>query len=239
MTERTKENLNLTPRLQAIADRVPEGARFADIGTDHGHLPLWLLREGKLQTAIACDLREGPLDHARENAKFHGLSDRVSFRLAAGLDAVNADECDTISIAGMGGETITGILEDATWTMQGAHTLLLQPMTMLPQLRQWLWAHGYMISEEIVCQEGKRFYVILTAQGRGESKELPLAACYVSDALLKAYGAQEYLQALKERETYALHGMQAGAKTLPDELSEQREILKHIETALEAITCHS
>lgn len=239
MTERTKENLNLTPRLQAIADRVPQGARFADIGTDHGHLPLWLLREGKLQTAIACDLREGPLDHARENAKFHGLCDGVSFRLAAGLDAVRAEECDTISIAGMGGETIAGILQDAPWTMQGAHTLLLQPMTMLPQLRQWLWAHGYVISEETVCQEGKRFYVILTAQGGGEAQKLPLAACYVSDALRKAEGARAYLQALKQRETYALRGMEAGAKTLPDEIEEQREILKHIQMALEAIVCHS
>ena len=110
MTERTKENLSLTPRLQTIADRVPKGAGFADIGTDHGHLPLWLLETDVLQTAIACDLREGPLEHARENARFHGLSERVCFRLAAGLDAVRAEECDTISIAGMGGETIAGIL---------------------------------------------------------------------------------------------------------------------------------
>lgn len=236
---RTKENLNLTPRLQAIADRVPEGARFTDIGTDHGHLPLWLLRAGRLQTAIACDLREGPLDHARENAKFHGLSDGVSFRLAAGLDAVRAEECDTISIAGMGGETIAGILENAPWTAQGAHTLLLQPMTMLPQLRQWLWAHGYHIHEETICREGKRFYVILTAQGGGVQQKKPLSACYTSPALLKAAGAADYLQALCQRESYALRGMQAGAKMEAAAISEQEEIVRHIQTAWEAITCHS
>lgn len=239
MTERTKENLNLTPRLQAIADRVPQGASFADIGTDHGHLPLWLVRAGRLKAAIACDLREGPLDHARENAKFHGLSDRVSFRLAAGLDAVGAEECDTISIAGMGGETIAGILEAAPWTAQGAHTLLLQPMTMLPQLRQWLWAHGYQILEETICREGKRFYVILTAQGGGTSEEKPLSACYTSPALLKAQGASDYLQALFQRETYALRGMQAGAKTAAAAIKEQEEIVEQIQTAWEAMTCHS
>lgn len=238
MTERTKENLNLTPRLQAIADRVPEGARFADIGTDHGHLPLWLLRAGRLQAAIACDLREGPLDHARENARFHGLSDGVSFRLAAGLDAVGAEECDTISIAGMGGETIADILQDAPWTAQGAHTLLLQPMTMLPQLRQWLWAHGYQILEETVCREGNRFYVILTAQGGGMPQEKPLSACYISPALLKAQGASDYLQALCQRESYALRGMQSGVKTEPAVIQEQTEIVRHIQTAWEAITCH-
>ena len=88
MTERTKENLTLTPRLQAIADRVPQGARLADIGTDHGHLPLWLLTQNRLTCAIASDLREGPLDHARDNARFHGLTDRVSFRLASGLEGI-------------------------------------------------------------------------------------------------------------------------------------------------------
>ncbi len=237
MTERTKENLNLTPRLQAIADRVPQGARLADIGTDHGHLPLYLLRAGRLTQAIACDLREGPLDHARENARLHGLSAGVCFRLAAGLDAVRPEECDTISIAGMGGETIAGILQAAPWTAQGTHTLLLQPMTMLPQLRQWLWAHGYHISEEIVCQEGKRFYVILMAQGGGSAQEMPLAACYTSDALLRAQGAPAYLQALLRRERYALSGMEAGEKTLPAAIAAQRMVVQHIETALEAIVC--
>ena len=62
--ERTKESLNLTPRLQAIADRVPQGARLADVGTDHGHLPLWLLTQGRLEAAIASDIRQGPLAHA-------------------------------------------------------------------------------------------------------------------------------------------------------------------------------
>ncbi|MBS5151424.1 MAG: class I SAM-dependent methyltransferase [Butyricicoccus pullicaecorum] len=239
MTERTKENLSLTPRLQAIADRVPKGAGFADIGTDHGHLPLWLLHTGVLQTAIACDLREGPLEHARENARFHGLSERVSFRLAAGLDAVRAEECDTISIAGMGGETIAGILQAAPWTAKGAHKLLLQPMTMLPQLRQWLWAHGYQILEETVCREGKRFYILLTVQGGGALQEKPLSACYFSQELLHAEGASDYLQALLRREIYALRGMQTGAKTAAAAIREQEEIVRQIQIAWEAMTCPS
>lgn len=239
MTERTKENLSLTPRLQTIADRVPKGAGFADIGTDHGHLPLWLLETDVLQTAIACDLREGPLEHARENARFHGLSERVSFRLAAGLDAVRAEECDTISIAGMGGETIAGILQAAPWTAKGAHKLLLQPMTMLPQLRQWLWANGYQIFEETVCREGKRFYVILTVQGGGVPQEKPLSACYVSPELLQSKGASDYLQALLRRETNALHGMQTSAKTAPAAIREQEEIVRQIQIAWEMIICHS
>ncbi len=237
MTERTKENLTLTPRLQAIADRVPQGARLADIGTDHGHLPLWLLTQNRLTCAIASDLREGPLDHARDNARFHGLTDRVSFRLASGLEGIVPDECDTISIAGMGGETIAAILEAAPWTADGKHTLLLQPMTMLPQLRQWLWAHGYCIQEETVCQEGHRYYLIWTVCGGAECQDKPLEACVLSDALLRAPGAMAYLQALYARESRALSGMEQGQNTDAAMIEAQRTVVQTISRALEGLTC--
>ena len=175
----------------------------------------------------------------KRKCRFHGLSERVSFRLAAGLDAVRAEECDTISIAGMGGETIAGILQAAPWTAKGAHKLLLQPMTMLPQLRQWLWAHGYQILEETVCREGKRFYILLTVQGGGALQEKPLSACYFSQELLHAEGASDYLQALLRREIYALRGMQTGAKTAAAAIREQEEIVRQIQIAWEAMTCPS
>lgn len=237
MTERTKENLTLTPRLQAIADRVPQGARLADIGTDHGHLPLWLLTQNRLTYAIASDLREGPLDHARDNARFHELTDRVRFRLASGLEGIEPDECDTISIAGMGGETIAAILEAAPWTADGKHTLLLQPMTMLPQLRQWLWAHGYCIQEETVCQEGHRYYLIWTVCGGAERQDKPLEACVLSDALLRAPGAIAYLKALYTRESRALSGMEQGQNTDAAMIEAQRTVVQTISRALEGLTC--
>lgn len=237
MTERTKENLTLTPRLQAIADRVSQGARLADIGTDHGHLPLWLLTQNRLTCAIASDLREGPLDHARDNARFHGLTDRVSFRLASGLEGIAPNECDTISIAGMGGETIAAILEAAPWTADGKHTLLLQPMTMLPQLRQWLWTHGYCIQEETVCQEGHRYYLIWTVCGSAERQDRPLEACVLSDALLRAPGAMAYLKALYARESRALSGMEQGQNTDAAMIEAQRTVVQTISRALEGLTC--
>lgn len=237
MTERTKENLTLTPRLQAIADRVPQNARLADIGTDHGHLPLWLLTQGRLQQAIASDLRPGPLAHAQDNARFHGLTDQVSFRLASGLEGIKPEECDTISIAGMGGETIADILAAAPWTADGQHMLLLQPMTMLPQLRQWLWAHGYRISEETVCQECHRYYLIWTVYGGAERLEKPLESCVISEALLHASGAVDYLRALYVREGRALSGMEQGKSTVPDAVNAQRMVVQTICRALEELTC--
>ena len=127
------ESMVLTPRLACLASLVPQGARLADIGTDHGKLPVSLLLEGRIAAAIGSDIGEGPLAHAARNAADHGVS--LSLRLAAGLDAVQSEECDTVSIAGMGGQTIAEILAAAPWCERGHHLLLLQPMTMVYELR--------------------------------------------------------------------------------------------------------
>lgn len=113
------EAVRLTPRLQAIADQIVSGARLADIGTDHAHLPIWLMEHGRIASAVASDIRDGPLARAEENAAKHGCLDRISLRLGAGLDKVRPEECDVISIAGMGGETIADILAAALWTAAG------------------------------------------------------------------------------------------------------------------------
>lgn len=156
--------MELTPRLQAIARQIPQGARLADVGTDHGYLPVWLLLNGYVETAIAADLREGPLDRARETAQQYGQGENISFRLCDGLTGITAEEVDTVVIAGMGGETIAAILEAAPWTCQDK-LLLLQPMTGMPQLRQWLQRHGYAILHEQIAREGKRLYSIWSVKG--------------------------------------------------------------------------
>lgn len=155
--------MELTPRLRAIAEQVPQGAKLADIGTDHGYLPVWLILNGVTEFAIASDLRKGPLERARQTAARCGVSERISFRLCAGLDGIAPEETDTIAIAGMGGDTIAQILAAAPWAREKA--LLLQPMTALPALRRWLGENGYVIRAERVAREGQRLYSIWTAAG--------------------------------------------------------------------------
>lgn len=152
--------MELTPRLRAIADQVPKGARFADIGTDHAYLPVWLILNGVVDRAIAADLREGPLERARQTAEHCGVAERVSFRLCDGLSAIAPEEADVIAIAGMGGDTIANILAAAPWTKGAGKTLLLQPMTAQPELRQWLSESGYTINGERISREGKRLYSV-------------------------------------------------------------------------------
>ena len=223
----------LTPRLACLAAQVPAGARLADVGTDHGKLPISLLLAGRITEAIGSDIGEGPLAHAARNAAEHGVS--LSLRLAPGLDAVQADECDTVSIAGMGGQTIADILAAAPWCAVGQHLLLLQPMTMVYELRQWLWANGYVIEQETLCREDRRRYVVLSVRGGAAKQDVPLWQCAFSPALLHADGAADYLQWLLIREKRALAGMEQANTLDKARLDGQRYLVSEIEQAWEGL----
>ena len=126
--------LELTPRLQLLADWVPQGAKLADVGTDHAFLPVWLRLHGRVVSAIASDLRKLPLERAKETGRTFGANG-IEYRLCNGLADIRPDEVDTSAIAGMGGETIAAILDAAPWACDGSHMLLLQPMTHAEDLR--------------------------------------------------------------------------------------------------------
>ncbi len=158
--------LELTPRLQLLADWVPQGSRLADVGTDHAYLPTWLALHGRVLSAIASDLRKGPLSRGQETIAEYGVEGLVETRLCSGLSGICANEVDTVVIAGMGGENIVSILEAAPWTADGAHCLLLQPMTRAEVLREFLALHGYEIQrEQLVWDRGTIYPVMLVWGG--------------------------------------------------------------------------
>ena len=159
------KKLLIQPRLEMIARLVPPGARLADVGTDHGYLPVWLLQNGKISSAIASDVRPDPLHHARTTAELYGLADQIDFRLCDGLDGISSEETDTVVLAGMGGETIAAILTDAKWTLTGKITLLLQPMSKAEFLRKWLPENGYVFVEERLVWDKDYLYPIFCVTG--------------------------------------------------------------------------
>ena len=165
------KELELTPRLQAVADLVPLDAVLADIGTDHAYLPAWLLGRGRIRRAIAADINKGPLGRARLTAQQCQCTDHMEFRLCDGLAAIEPNEVDTVVIAGMGGETIAAILQAAPWVFDRRYTLILQPMSAQSDLRTWLWHHGFSIKKEELIREGDKLYNILVA-GYGDAVEL-------------------------------------------------------------------
>ena len=146
----------LSPRLRMTAGLVPPGARLADIGTDHGYLPAALLLEGTIPWALAADLRPGPLSRAKETARALGLQDRMAFRLCDGLSGIRPEEIDAAVLAGMGGETIAGILERAPWSRE--KPVIVQPQSTQEDLRVWLAGHGRRIVREELAREGDLLY---------------------------------------------------------------------------------
>ncbi|MDO4811934.1 MAG: class I SAM-dependent methyltransferase [Eubacteriales bacterium] len=170
-----KKELPLQPRLALLASLVPQGASVADVGTDHGYLPVYLLQHQRICHAIASDINREPLEHARRTALAYGVTEGITFRLCAGLTAVSEQEVDTVVIAGMGGETISSILQDAPWTRE--KTLLLQPMTKAELLRSWLVRNGYAIVQEHLVRDKDTLYAVITATG-GESEPITPAQAY-------------------------------------------------------------
>ena len=154
----------LQPRLRAIADLVPAGSRLADIGTDHGYIPIDLLLDGRITAAIATDIGELPLDHARRTAKRCGLAEGIDFRLGDGLGPLAPGEADVIVIAGMGGDSIADILAASPWAREGP-LLLLQPMSKAEVLRAFLPENGYRVEAERLAADKGKLYPILTVQG--------------------------------------------------------------------------
>ena len=159
------KHLQLQPRLRLLADMVPAGAHLADIGTDHGYLPVWLMQQGRIASAIAADIGPEPLAHARRTAAEYGAA--LDLRLCDGLRGIAPHEADTLVMAGMGGETIIQILTDSPWPRTSGCTLLLQPQSRGETLRAFLADHGYAIRREALVEDRGHIYPVLEA-GAGE-----------------------------------------------------------------------
>ncbi len=150
-------------RLSCIFRMIRPGRGVIDVGTDHGYLPLRLAESAYPGQILASDIREGPLAAAKRTASQSEAGGRIRFLLSDGLEACPPNEVDTIVIAGMGGDTICGILDRAEWCMDPAYRLILQPMTKQEVLRYWLSNNGFSIDEEHLIEDKDAIYQILGA----------------------------------------------------------------------------
>ncbi|WP_305886488.1 tRNA (adenine(22)-N(1))-methyltransferase TrmK [Pseudomonas sp. Irchel 3H3] len=158
----------LSMRLERVAAHVPAGARLADIGSDHGYLPVALMRRGAITAAVAGELAATPFHSAQRTVRDNGLQACISVRLANGLAALEAaDEISALTICGMGGETIRDILERGKTRLSGQERLILQPNGGEQPLRQWLMDNGYSILCEEVLRENRFDYEIIVAERTG------------------------------------------------------------------------
>lgn len=162
--------IKLTNRLEAVSLLVRESCALADVGCDHGYLPVHLLLNGKIKNAVASDINVGPLNSCRALVEEYNLGDKVKCVLSNGLQNIDKAECDDISICGMGGELIAQILADCKWAKDQDKHFIFNPMTHPEILRKYLCDNGYEIKNDIIVKEGKRYYNVLDAVYTGNVK---------------------------------------------------------------------
>jgi tRNA (adenine22-N1)-methyltransferase len=152
-------------RLERVAANVPMGARLADIGSDHGYLPVALMRRAVIEAAVAGEVAITPFQAAERTVRENGLEQHVTVRLADGLAAIKpADAITAISVCGMGGETIRDILDSGQAYLSGRERLILQPNGGEQPLRHWLMQNGYTILSEELLRENRFYYEIIVAE---------------------------------------------------------------------------
>ncbi len=161
--------MQLTKRLQAIADRVPKDTCVVDVGTDHGYIPIYLTRHGLCKKCIASDINQGPLDSAKKHSLKYQMND-LDLRKGSGLQTVSPkDAVEVIIIAGMGGTLVIDILKKDCEIVKGAKKLILQPQTNVMDVRKFLHEINFKISEETFLEEDGKYYTIISAEPGEES----------------------------------------------------------------------
>lgn len=155
--------MELSRRLYAVAGLVTEGASVADIGTDHGYIPIYLVQKQIASKVIALDINGGPLERAKMHIIGHNLKGKIETRLSDGLQAVEPGEVDTIIAAGMGGGLIIRILEEGREVVDQLKACVLQPQSEIWKVRKFLLDQGMDIIDEDMVEEDGKFYTMMRA----------------------------------------------------------------------------
>ncbi len=229
--------IRLTNRLYAIAKQVQEGASVADIGTDHGYVPVYLIQNHIAKKIIATDIHQGPLKIAQNTIAEYGLQSYIELRLGNGLEVISPGEVDTVIVAGMGGLLIRDILSQHIETARTIHRFILQPMNAQAELREWLLKNAFKIIHEELAMEGQRIYEIIVAENGhqeiGERINLEISPKLIQkkDPLLRIF-IQKKIQ--KQREIIA-HLSEQNTEKAIHRLKECKDKLQQLEGVLKCL----
>lgn len=230
--------IKLSNRLSTVASFVTDGNVLADVGTDHGYIPIYLLQKEQIPRAIAMDINEGPLQRAKEHIRQFQLENYIETRLSDGVAALSPGEVDSILIAGMGGGLVMHILEEGCEVCRQAKELILQPQSELERVRNYLWLNGYVILAEEMVLEDEKFYPMMRVQYQGTNDNASaenLLFCRYGKLLLEQKNGvlKEYL--IREQRVYSEIRENLGKTSVSEKtkvrLSEVEEILQWNEKA--------
>ena len=211
----------ISKRLELVASFVPQGAILLDVGSDHAYLPIDLVERGKIKSAIAGEVVEGPYQSAVKNVEAHGLKEKIQVRLANGLAAFEEeDQVSIITIAGMGGRLIATILEEGLDKLVNVERLILQPNNREDDLRIWLQEHGFQIVAESILEEAGKFYEILVV----EAGQMKLSA---SDLRFGPFLSKEISPVFVQKWQKEVAKLEVALDQIPEKNREERQVLAH------------
>lgn len=225
------EQIKINDRLLTAVSYVREGRTFADIGTDHAYLPIFLLDKGIISKAIAADINVGPLEKAKENIHKYGYADQIRTVLCDGLTKISSEDADDIAIFGMGGELIVKIIDEASWLKNSEKRLILQPMTHPEKLREYLSDNGYMILGETLSYDRGKIYQTICAEYDGIIRSFDDFTLLFGEKILENGSPLllDLLISVKNQLHRRVEGKTAGGDEVISELSLLAEIEKYIE----------
>lgn len=210
--------IKLSKRMEAVAAMVTPGYKICDVGTDHAYIPIYLVQSGANPSALAMDLREGPLSRADEHIRDYHLEDRIATRLSDGIEALQDWEADSLIIAGMGGEVVLHILKAFPEKCRHFKEMILQPQSDVDKVRRYLRENDFkIVDEDMILEDGKyypMFKVVPLSCGESwqKMKENARIVCDLYGPLLLRNG-NPVLRKFLVKENKTLRSIQVGLET--------------------------
>ncbi|OCB00452.1 tRNA (adenine(22)-N(1))-methyltransferase [Clostridium beijerinckii] len=203
--------MELSKRLKWIIEKINKVEVIMDVGTDHGYIPIYLVKHDIAKKVIASDINKDPLKKAKINAALDGVLDKVDLRLGSGLAVLKNKEAQAVIIAGMGGNLIRDILENDLDKVKKLEYLLLQPAQNPEVLREYLYTNDYEILEEDICLDEDKYYEIFKVKyKKGDyikldnifyeispfilNKKLPLFKLYIESKIEKNEKVTDFIK---------------------------------------------
>ncbi|WP_291632906.1 class I SAM-dependent methyltransferase [Clostridium sp.] len=188
--------MELSIRLKAIVSMIEECNSIIDVGTDHGYVPIYLIKNGVIKNAIASDINRGPVEKAKRNITVNNVTGQIDCRLGSGLSTVKKEEVQVAIIAGMGGNLIRDILEADLDVVKHFKYMVLQPVQNAEVLREYLYSSGYDIIDEEICRDDGKFYEIIKVKYNTKSVEVDSIYYEISKILLdkKSLTMQSFIE---------------------------------------------
>ena len=228
--------LNLSERMLMAAKMVRTGNTVADIGTDHAYLPAYLVLNGIIPKALACDVRKGPLENAKKTVEHYGIEDKITLRLSDGFDEIEPFEADDFIMCGMGGTLMEQLVQRTHWLKDKAKRIIVQPQSHAEDIRRFFVENGFEILFEDACTDSGKINCAMVAEYTGKITKKSISYIYTGElpkckkAESRLYLENIYSRLCKKLDAERIHGSAETVAHLEKVTFEMREILNDMQT---------